>query len=68
MHLKIYKADFFFFSCSTQQVNPLFFKIQLDHTMDDFIADLWLYYISEIPVASVNQRMFNIVPDRDTGT
>jgi len=35
--------------------------------MDDFTAKLWLYYISEIPVASVNQRMFNIIPDRDTG-
>lgn len=67
MHLKIYKAHLYFFSYSTQQVNPLFFKIQLAHTIDDFTAELWLYYISEIPVASVNQRMLNIIPDRDTG-
>lgn len=34
--------------------------------MDDFTAKLWLYYISEIPVASDSQRIFNIIPDRDT--
>lgn len=56
-----------FFGFSIQQVSPSFSKPQLTHTMDDFTTKLWLYYISEIPVFRVNQRMFNIIPDRDTG-
>lgn len=36
--------------------------------MDDFTAKLWLYYISEILVASVNQKMFNNLSDRGRGT
>lgn len=34
--------------------------------MDGIIAKLQLYYTSEIPVANVNQKVFNIIPDRDT--
>lgn len=33
---------------------------------DDFTAKLCLYYISEILVVIVNQRMFNIVTDSAT--
>lgn len=33
------------------------------HTTGDFTAKLWFYYISEIPVARINQRKFNIIPE-----
>lgn len=65
MHSKIHETELFGFSI--QQVNPSFFKAQLAHTMDDFTAELWLYYIAEISVASVKQGMFNVISDRDTG-
>lgn len=36
--------------------------------MGNFTAKLWFYYISEIPVARINQRKFNNISDRYRNT